>query len=80
MISIRQLLVIVLVALGIWLIKRIHSKFTESQDAASTPASYYQDMVVCQRCGTHIPREQASGNETRGYACNDKQCAVNNHG
>jgi hypothetical protein len=77
MISLRQLLVVAIVAAGIWLIKRLHSRFTEysAENRGHSPApSGFQDMVLCQRCGTYVPRLQANGSEARGYVCNDATC------
>ena len=78
MISFRQILVIVLVTLGIWLIKTLHSRvsknFERNRDDLATSNTGYQDMVPCKRCGTHILRSQARGNAKEGYVCNDMQC------
>jgi hypothetical protein len=78
MISFRQILVIVLVTAGIWLIKHLHTRFNKnfdkSRDELSASTAGYQDMVPCKRCGTHILRAHASGNDKEGFVCNDIQC------
>ena len=88
MISLRQLLVVALVTVGIWLLKRLQNKFiaersrqreqattgdkkTQTKKASDTD---YQEMVLCQQCGVHIPRAEAVGNDQHGYKCIAAYC------
>ena len=86
MISLRQLLVVALVTAGIWLLKHLQSRFMAERSrrrsaaaANSHPSTNagdkdYQDMVLCQQCGVHIPRAEAVGNDRRGYKCIEARC------
>lgn len=87
MISIRQIIVVALVAAGLWLLKRLQAKLTEKSsrrqpgDVAATGGTgktaddAYHDMVRCERCGAHVARQQATGNVRQGFFCVDKTCA-----
>ena len=79
MISLRQLLIVVLVGVAVWLFKRLQQRFMEQrfatpEQAKSPKSNQYHDMVRCERCGAHIARAQAQGNPRNGYYCADVNC------
>lgn len=73
MISIRQVVVVVLVAVGLWLFRRLQTKLTAGRTQPKTETDF-QDMVRCERCGTHIARSQALGNSRHGFRCKEGDC------
>ena len=90
MISLRQIAVVILVAVGLWLLKRLQSRLKDAFFDANSGTNIakksgnvsdkdanYHEMVRCVRCGTHLPRAQALGNERRGFYCNNGDCAQN---
>jgi uncharacterized protein len=54
----RLLVLILLVVLAVWLIRRA---FRASQQAVKSekPGPVQQDLVRCARCGVHLPRAEA---------------------
>lgn len=71
MIGLKQLLVIVLVIAGIWLLRRLRARAAPRREV--TPPSY-RETVRCVRCGTHIPRTQAVEVAGQGWRCGDRNC------
>jgi len=57
------LLVVLVVAIGIWRGRR-------AKDAApQTPRALPQDMLACAHCGVHIPRSEALVLGSQAYCC-----------
>ena len=57
------LLVVLVVAIGIWRGRR-------AKDAApQTPRALPQDMLACAHCGVHIPRSEAQVLGSQAYCC-----------
>lgn len=58
------LLVVLVVAIGIWRGRR-------AKDAASSqaPGALPQDMLACAHCGIHIPRSEALVLGSQAYCC-----------
>lgn len=76
MISFRQLLVIALVIGLIWLFHQLRQRLRQPPARPDeTPATAsFQDTVRCSRCGVHLIRSEARGNERHGYVCGDRDC------
>lgn len=51
------LLVVLVVAIGIWRSNRAAPK--EAQPGKARPPALPQDMVACAHCGVHVPRAEA---------------------
>jgi uncharacterized protein len=66
------LLVVLVVAIGIWRSRR-------AGDAASTTAppprapALPQDMLACARCGVHVPQAEALLSGNHAYCCAEHQ-------
>lgn len=78
MISVRQIVVIIAVGVGLWLLKRLQSRVMDrlagdgdKPPRRSAPADDVQETVRCQRCGSYLARSQASGSDAHGYRCRD---------
>lgn len=61
------LLVVVLVAIGIWRSRRTPDAAMRNQPP-DTPA-IAQDMPACAHCGVHIPKEEALMVGQQAYCC-----------
>jgi len=55
----RLVVLVLLVVLAVWLIRRALRTTTTRQDPRSKPASEIGDLVRCARCGVHLPRAEA---------------------
>jgi uncharacterized protein len=52
----RLIVLIVLVVLAVWLIRRA---FLTSNKSRQAPPPMHGDLVACARCGMHLPRTEA---------------------
>jgi len=67
MISFRQILIITLVAVGVWLFQRWRRRLARRRP----PAPLFQPTVRCACCGVHLPRASAVGDDKAGYFCSE---------
>ena len=61
------LLVVLVVAIGIWRSRRAPDT-TQNQPPAS-PLALPQDMLACAHCGVHVPQAEALMLGTQAYCC-----------
>jgi uncharacterized protein len=61
----RLLVIILVVVLAVWLIRRALSG--PSKDATPKPSGEMGDLVSCARCGVHLPRAEARAAGGRLY-------------
>lgn len=54
----RLVVLIVLVVLAVWLVRRA-LRAASTKTGAQTRAPVQQDLVSCARCGVHLPRSEA---------------------
>ena len=66
------LLLVLLVAVGIWRNNRRREAGTSSP-AAPRPRALAQDMLACAHCGVHIPRSEALVAGPQTYCCAEHQ-------
>jgi uncharacterized protein len=55
----RLVVLILLVVLAVWLIRRAFLRATGSGRGAAPQAPRREDLVSCARCGVHLPRSEA---------------------
>jgi uncharacterized protein len=55
----RLIVVVVLVVLAVWLIRRALRSAGASQPAQTKSSNEVADLVRCARCGVHLPRGEA---------------------
>jgi uncharacterized protein len=53
----RLLVLVLLVVIAVWLIRRALRAANRSGSAGDKPVQ--QDLVACARCGVHLPRSEA---------------------
>jgi len=66
------LLVVLVVAIGIWRSRRASDGESSSQPAARSLAPP-QDMLACAHCGVHVPQGEALKTDAHAYCCADHQ-------
>ena len=76
MISIRQLLVVAFVTVGLWLLKRLQTRLKARHSGTEVAKNIrkFEDTVRCSRCGTHITRSEAVDEGRKGFYCADRNC------
>ncbi|MBY0410467.1 MAG: hypothetical protein K2Q97_10145 [Burkholderiaceae bacterium] len=65
------LLVVLVVAIGMWRKRRTPETVAPQQPAARPALT--QDMPACAHCGIHIPKEEAFMVEQQAYCCAEHQ-------
>jgi len=55
----RLIVLILLVVLAVWLIRRALKASRSSQDPGTKPPGEIGDLIRCARCGVHLPRAEA---------------------
>ena len=55
----RLIVLILLVVLAVWLIRRALRASTKGRDAQAKPPGEIGELVRCARCGVHLPRAEA---------------------
>jgi len=55
----RLIVLILLVVLAVWLIRRALRASTKGRDAQAKPSGEIGELVRCARCGVHLPRAEA---------------------
>jgi len=63
---IRNLVLLVVLAVAAWLVLREVRRFRARRDGQSRARSYAQ-MLACDHCGTHVPEAQAIRVDNRVY-------------
>lgn len=66
------LLVVLVVAIGIWRHRRAPEN-TQAQAGQPSPPALPQDILACARCGVHIPRTEALMLGDQAYCCAEHQ-------
>lgn len=86
MISFREIIVLIVVTAGLWLVRRIQTQIMTGRSETSAESQRsrhaandntngdFKEMVKCQRCGVHIALEHAIGDNQQGYRCRNAQC------
>ena len=69
MIGIRQLLIIALVIVGIWLFRRLQQRLSANRPRRPTRQPVYQETVRCAHCGAHLLRSKAISGPEEDYFC-----------
>ena len=64
----RLIILLVIVALLMWLLKRLFSGEDETGQLESKPA---EDMRQCKYCGVHVPESSAIMVNDEPYCCRD---------
>jgi uncharacterized protein len=67
---VRQLLLIALVAVGYWWLRRWLRSLAQRRQRPAEPP--YEAMVRCAHCGLHVPLSKAIGNSREGYYCSEE--------
>ena len=65
---IRQLLILIVLVAGYWLLRRLWRRLLKQRRATAAEPPY-QAMVRCPHCGLHVPLDKALGNPQTGYFC-----------
>ena len=55
----RLVVLIVLIVLAVWLIRRAFLTSSKSRNAPPRQGNLEGDLVACARCGMHLPRNEA---------------------
>ncbi|CAM4180516.1 MAG: PP0621 family protein [Comamonas sp.] len=66
-------LLVIVVAVGIWRSKRRKAQMERPQPAAGRKLAAPQDMVECAHCGVHLPRAEALTEKSRFYCSAEHQ-------
>jgi uncharacterized protein len=74
---IRNLVLLIVVALGAWFVLREVRRYRERRDRESETKRFAQ-MVACDHCGTHIPESQAIRVDKRAYCSEAHRRAAEN--
>ncbi len=75
-----QLLRIIIILIGLWLILTIVKRALVSRQKSSTDKPSVAHMVVCTHCGVHVPESEAIRDGNKLY-CSEKhrKAAQNGH-
>lgn len=74
----RFVLLVLIVVVAIWLIRRTLLRLEQGQQGSvptATPASTQGDLVKCAHCGTHLPLAEARAVGDRVY-CSDEHARL----
>ena len=74
---IRNLVLLVVLAVGAWLVLREIRRFRERRTSQSA-SSQYPKMLACDHCGTHVPESQAIRVGPHAYCSEDHRRAAEN--
>jgi uncharacterized protein len=68
----RLLVLVLLVVLAVWLIRRALRASGQRQESAKTP----DELVRCAHCGVLLPRAEARGAAETGLYCSDEHARL----
>ena len=68
---IRLILLFVIVAILMWLIKRLFGDATKPDELESRVDSKSENMLQCKFCGIHVPESSIVSSHENPYCCED---------
>ncbi len=71
----RLLVIVLLVVVAIWLLRRALRRPGQGPDAAGKPAAAPGELVRCAHCGMHLPLAEARARDDRVY-CSEEHARL----
>jgi uncharacterized protein len=71
----RLLVLVLIVVLAVWLIRRAFRSSGKDKDVTAKPTGEMGDLVSCARCGVHLPRAEARSAGGQLY-CGDEHARL----
>ena len=68
---IRLILLFIIVAILMWLLKRLFAGVSDPQEIEHLDDSNSEDMQQCKFCGIHVPESMAILSDDNPYCCQD---------
>lgn len=74
-----QLLRIIIILLGLWLVLQIIKRALASREHHTSHSPSIASMVACGHCGVHLPESEAIQEGGKYYCCEEHLKASKNH-
>lgn len=73
-----QLLRIIIVLVGLWLVLSLIKRFLSSRQKSQSNTPSIANMVACDYCGTHVPEPEAIRDGDKHFCSKEHQAQAHN--